>query len=113
MPEPELGDLLTLAGAVPVVVAIVQTLVKPLIPNDRLVPHAAVATGLLLTLAVALALGRTGTAELANAAFLGILAGLGAAGAYQVQKPAGLLAPKPPQTATATQTATQTATPDG
>lgn len=94
--NPGLTDLLTLAGAVPVVVAIIQALVKPFVPNDRLVPHAAVLTGIALSLAATVALGRTATPEIANAVFIGLLAGLGAVGAYQVQKPAGWLAAKPP-----------------
>lgn len=76
----EISELIGLAG-VPFVIAFVQ-LLKPFIPDVRVYPLLALATGLALNLAIASALG--GDPVRATAA--GLVAGLAASGLYSQGK---------------------------
>lgn len=88
-----LNDLLTVGGATVAVLIFVQ-LFKQYLPATYIAAIATILVGPLLVLAAALALGQTSPEALGNALLTGFLAGAGAVGLYNVQKPLGLMPPK-------------------
>lgn len=76
-------DLSTLVGlgGVPVVIALVQA-VKPFVSDDRWWPVLAVGFGVVWNVGAAVALGARDTGQLGQAALIGVVIGLAAAGLY-------------------------------
>jgi uncharacterized membrane protein len=86
-----LNDLLTLLGASLLMTALVQVLKQYIL--ERWIPLCAVALGIVVVVAAALALGYRDAEGIGNAVLTGTLAGLAAIGVYEVA-PKSVLGPK-------------------
>lgn len=87
-----LDSLLTVAGVAAFVLLVTQVLKTYLPPNY--VPLLAAGLGVLASLGAAAALGHTTGAELTQAALTGLVGGWTAVGAFEAQKPTGVLPPR-------------------
>lgn len=90
--DPQLGDLLTVAGS-SVAVLIVTQAVKRWLPED-VVPLFSLALGMFLALLARLALGPITAESLGTALLCGLFGGAAASGIYKAQAPVGFLGAK-------------------